>query len=141
MVANQEKGISMKRVLPLVVIASSFLLVPACREKPLFNPGRIEVTAGSREGMRNAIGQALRNRGWAIAKEEPGRIEATLYARSHVARVAIEYDDTSFNIMYLDSENLDYMQKPDGAEFIHSSYNGWVENLVRDISVFASHEG
>jgi hypothetical protein len=131
----------MKTFKSFCILALLLILVPACRQKPLWNPGSVSVQTQSRENMRNAIGQALRNRGWAIASEAPGRIEATLYARAHVAKVAIEYDENQFTISYLDSQNLEYDQKPDGAEFIHGSYNTWVENLVRDISVFASHTG
>jgi len=129
----------MKKTLSFVLMTLLLVVVPACREKPLWNPGSVAVATSSREHMRNAIDLALRHRGWAIAKEEPGRVEATLYIRSHVANIAIEYDDKQYNITYLDSQNLKYRKKADGTEWIHGNYNEWIENLVRDISVYASH--
>lgn len=131
----------MKKVASICLLGLLLIAVPACRKKPIWNTGSVAVSTASAEQMRNAIGQALRNRGWAIANEQPGRVEATLFIRSHVAKIAIEYDDKQFSISYLDSQNLEYEKKPDGTEYIHDNYNGWIENLRRDITVFASHGG
>ena len=48
--------------------------------------------------------------------------------RDHVAVVDVRYTATTYSITYKDSTNLNYR---DGQ--IHKNYNGWIENLDRDI--------
>jgi hypothetical protein len=67
-------------------------------------------------------------RGWIVKQVEPGHVEATIYVRSHMAKVDIMYDAAAYSIRYNDSENLDYK---DGK--IHRNYNKWVQNLNMDI--------
>jgi hypothetical protein len=67
-------------------------------------------------------------RGWIVKKIEPGQLEATIYVRSHMAQVTIEYTPSSYAIRYKDSTNLDYKNGK-----IHRSYNKWVQNLNMDI--------
>ena len=131
----------MKKTVLTICLVMMGLLIVSCQMARIVNPGPISVRTPSAEQMRTAIGQALRNRGWAIAREEPGQIDATLFIRSHVAKIRIDYDAEKFSIAYLESTNLDYMKKGDGSEYIHENYNGWIQNLVHDISVFASHAG
>jgi len=57
-----------------------------------------------------------------------GHIVASLYLREHVAIVDITYTKKAYNIKYKNSQNLSY----DGTN-IHSNYNGWVQNLSRQI--------
>ena len=42
--------------------------------------------------------------------------------------VDVSYDTQAFSIRYKDSINLDY-----GDGKIHKNYNGWIENLDREI--------
>ena len=67
--------------------------------------------------------------GWQMNAVRPGLIVATLRVREHMAKVEIPYDRHTYSIHYRDSENLDY----DGAN-IHSNYNGWIQNLSREIN-------
>ncbi len=62
----------------------------------------------------------------------PGHILGVLHLRSHVAKVDITFDTKTFNIQYKDSVNLDYKTE-DGANTIHSNYNGWIHRLVAAI--------
>ena len=67
---------------------------------------------------------------WAGRLKEtgPNSLVGTLFLRSHMAKVGIQYNKTAYSINYMDSNNLKY----DGSK-IHSNYNGWVQNLDRAI--------
>jgi len=80
--------------------------------------------------VRTAIIRAGANRGWRMQPQDDGHIIARLEVREHMAEVDIHYDADSFDITYRDSENLNY--DPDTG-MIHPNYNGWVQNLERDI--------
>lgn len=110
-----------------------------CRSAQLVNPGPIKVSCQSEEQMRKGIIDSLKKRKWALAKEEEGRILATLYIRSHQADIAIDYDKEQFTIRYVDSKNLDHHRSLFGKEMIHKNYNGWIRYLVQDITVAASY--
>lgn len=125
------------RLLPILCL----LLLGSCRTAPLYNTGRVPVHASSAEHMRNAILEALAARGWVAGEDQPGVIQATLFVRSHVAKIRIEYDADSFSIHYVDSTNLKYEKKPSGAEYIHKNYNSWVRILTQEIMARASRAG
>jgi hypothetical protein len=80
--------------------------------------------------VRTAIVRAGASRGWRMQPQDDGHIIARLDVREHMAEVDIRYDEDSFDITYRDSENLNY--DPETGT-IHSNYNGWVQNLERDI--------
>ena len=67
-------------------------------------------------------------RGWIIKDAGEGRLRASYHARTHMAAVAIVYNEQTFSIEYLDSNRLGY----DGQS-IHRNYNRWVRNLELDI--------
>ena len=72
-------------------------------------------------------------RTWVVSKEQPGRIDATLNLRAHVARIAITWDDSQVRLAYVSSENLDYKDK-NGKRYIHKNYLSWVNNVLADLS-------
>lgn len=120
----------MTRVLRNTIIISLVFLVAACN-RPVMNvddqalnppPG----ATGKQVG--DAIRRAGAGLGWNMKATGPGKIEATLRLRTHVAVVDIAYSTKSFSISYKDSENLGY----DGTN-IHKNYNGWVQNLEKAI--------
>jgi hypothetical protein len=76
---------------------------------------------------------------WIPTKIREGDIEASLYLRSHVAVVEVDYNKDSFQIHYVRSENLNY-EKRDGEELIHPNYHGWVRNLTADIDTALSQQ-
>lgn len=78
--------------------------------------------------VERAIIRAGLQRGWIMRPVKPGHILGTLNVRQHSAVVDITYDTKSYNIAYKDSSNLDYN---DGR--IHRNYNGWIQNLEKDI--------
>ena len=84
------------------------------------------------EQMAAAIKRAGAGMGWAMTEKGPGKMEATLNLRMHVAVVDIAYNPKTYSITYKDSTNLEYDAK--GAK-IHKNYNGWIQNLDNAIKV------
>jgi len=105
-----------------------------CRTAVLINPPPVSFASLPPNDVEAAIYQGCSKRKWMPAKLRDGLIQATLYQRSHVAVVDIEYDADSFRVAYVRSENLRYKDN-DGEPRIHSSYNKWVKNLVGDIEI------
>src|SRR5262245_11540928 len=104
----------------------------ACGTQPVYNVTAAPVVAGkpdpSLEDITKAIVRAGAALGWQMAPTQPGHIAGTLYLRTHVAIVDVNYDQKSYTIKYRDSKNLDY----DGTS-IHKNYNGWIQNLDKGI--------
>lgn len=99
----------------------------------LVNPDPVAVPAElNNKQIVTEIKRALVGRGWVVASEEPGTINATLNLRSHVARVAISYDAKQVHLAYVSSDNLKYKEK-NGKRTIHKNYLSWVNNLMGDI--------
>lgn len=116
---------------PAIVLLA--LAVVGCRNNPVYTVSGAPVTTSTRNyGMgdvRGAILQAGASLGWQMNAVRPGLIIGTLRVREHMAKVEIPYDRHTYSILYRDSDNLNY----DGAN-IHSNYNGWVQNLSREIN-------
>ncbi len=93
------------------------------------------------EGIKMAAG----TKGWAIVGETPGSMTAELRIRVHEATVVILYDESNYQIDYLDSFNLGFnpndLRKPGRnrrgikGPRIHRNYNAWVKNLARSIAI------
>ena len=81
--------------------------------------------------VTKAIQRAGAGLGWQMKEETPGHIVATLFLRSHMAKVDITYTLDEFSINYRDSSNLDY---DPASNVIHKNYNGWIQNLSNAIS-------
>jgi hypothetical protein len=117
----------------IFVAACVLLFLAGCTTRPIMNvtdqpvvaaPGK-QLTA---DQVRNAIVAAGTGLGWVMAPVSPGLVSGRLMLRDHVAVVDIRYTATTYSITYKDSTNLNYR---DGQ--IHKNYNGWIENLDRDI--------
>ncbi|MCR6652410.1 MAG: hypothetical protein NVV73_13395 [Cellvibrionaceae bacterium] len=83
--------------------------------------------------MVKQIKKAFVGRNWTIEKEENGSIKATLYLRSHVARVAADYTKDQVNLTYISSENLNYKERKD-KRLIHKNYLTWIQNVRNDLN-------
>lgn len=82
--------------------------------------------------IENAIVSAGESLGWKMAKQSDGLILGRLTLRSHSVIIKIEYSTESYSINYLTSENLNF----DSSNYsIHRNYNGWIENLRREINI------
>src|SRR5688500_57919 len=117
----------------ILLIPLAFLLMGA-RAIVLADPDPIAVPAVLDEkAVSKAIRMGLAQRGWVVSAEEPGKVDATLNLRSHVARIAITYDKEHVRIAYVSSENLLYEEKKDGR-YINRNYVHWVTNVTQEIS-------
>lgn len=112
------------------------LLLGACRTAPVFDveaqPIAVSGSSYTAEDVRKAIIRAGARRGWVFSDADEGKLVGTLSLRDHRATVDVSYSKDSYDIKYRDSQNLRYNSK---RNEIHSNYNGWVQNLVTDITV------
>jgi hypothetical protein len=116
----------------LAIAAAAFLLA-ACPTVPIYNVNDAPISTPSGKHLsasqvRSAIITAGTSLGWQVKDEGPGRLEGTLHLRNHTAVVDIPYSATKYSIVFKRSENL---EEADGK--IHKNYNGWVQNLDRQI--------
>ena len=86
-------------------------------------------TAQTISNVEKSIIKGAVSLGWQANVVEQGKVEATLFIRSHKLVVEITHDDKSYSIVYKDSVNLKY----DG-EKIHRQYANWVNNLINAIN-------
>ena len=117
----------------ILIVLGVLLLLASCTSRPIVNiTDSPIVTTGGRQltedQVRKAIVSAGNGLGWVIAPVSPGMVTGTLNLRTHLAVVDIRYTTKSFSIIYKDSTNLHYRNGQ-----IHRDYNGWIENLDRDI--------
>ena len=117
----------------ILVAACVVLLLAGCNSRPIMNvtDQPVVAAAGKRltaDQVRDTIVAAGTGLGWVMTPVSPGLVSGRLMLRDHVAVVDIHYSATTYSITYKDSTNLNYR---DGQ--IHKNYNGWVENLDRDI--------
>lgn len=127
----------MPSTLAAAVILSTAALVAdaACmRCDPIFNVVDAPVTSASgkaltREQVKAAIIRAGAGLGWVMKEAGPGKLTANLAVRKHTAEVEIPYSPKSYSIIYKNSTNLD---AADGQ--IHKNYNGWIQNLSKNIN-------
>ena len=116
----------------LVLLGAAFLMA-SCTSRPIMN---IEdapvVTTGGKQltevQVKDAIVSAGNGLGWTMTPVSPGLVSGRLSLRDHVAIVDVRYTPKAFSIVYKDSTNLNYQSGQ-----IHRNYNGWIENLDRDI--------
>ena len=86
----------------------------------------------TQQEVRAAVIDAAQARGWIVTGDEPGKLTLRYAPRTHVAVIAVDYDDKGFKIGYVTSEDLDYEVKR-GKTYIHGNYNLWLERLSHDI--------
>ncbi len=120
----------MLRIIALISILAVFLA--ACTSRPIRNVENDPVVTANRTAtmsdVEHAIVRAGAGLGWVMTPVRPGLMTGRLALRTHVAVVDITYDTRTFSIRYKDSVNLDYAN---GS--VHRTYNGWIENLEREI--------
>jgi len=99
--------------------------------KDLTVPTKYDGTQFSLEEVQAAIIEGCAARGWSAALESEGVISASIVVRAkHLAQITIPFSSSSFSLLYVASENLDY--DPD-RNTIHRNYNKWVLKLSRTI--------
>ena len=82
----------------------------------------------SKDDVAKAIIRAGGSLGWVIRHNGPNALIGTLNLRTHTAIVDIPYSIKSYSILYKDSADLNYT-----GTAIHSNYNGWIQNLQKNI--------
>ena len=118
----------------IVLLLPVLLMLMGARIVPLVEQSPIAVPAGlGAEQTAKALKSALLGRKWTITGEGAGKIDATLYIRSHVASIAITYDDKEVRFAYVSSENLKYRMR-EGVPHIHRNYMVWVRDLAAEMS-------
>jgi hypothetical protein len=117
---------------PIVAVLLLGLALAGCTSQPILNIDRQAVVtsgrAASMQDVEGAIVRAGTGLGWVMTPVRPGLVTGRLALRTHVATVDIAYDTKTFSIQYKDSVNLDYANGT-----IHKNYNGWIQNLEREI--------
>ena len=120
---------SVKHLLLVVV----FAMLAGCNSAPIRNVSDAPVVTGSgkavtAEQVRTAILGAGKGLGWSMTPADPGLVVGRITLRGHTAVIDVRYTPKTFSIQYKDSIDLNYQNGQ-----IHKNYNGWVENLERDI--------
>ena len=82
--------------------------------------------------LENRINRAVARRGWKMKNVGTGQLEAKIHVRTHMAKVTITFDQETYSIRCLGSDNLKHNVK---KQKIHGAYNKWVTNLKNDINV------
>ncbi|GLP97022.1 hypothetical protein [Paraferrimonas sedimenticola] len=122
----------MKNIVIGLLFAATILLAPqtqAATADPLTNQS-IPKQVDSDELLTLFKAAGLR-RGWMVEPNGDGSFTAEIWVRSrHFVAVDIVVRDGVYDILYKDSENMNY--NPDNQK-IHRKYNGWVRNLNKDI--------
>lgn len=117
-----------------LLVAATFLLLVGCTSRPIYNVEDMVVITGtgaklSQQEVRRAVVKAAVSKGWSVKDLGPGRVQATVRVRRHMARVVIAYSPRSYSITYRSSGLLGY----DGQN-IHRSYNRWIRGLEQRIN-------
>lgn len=123
----------MSKIWTLLAAAALCLTFSAgcARTADIYNPtSPVEVNLTHKE-MHDAIYRGMMTRGWTGKDISNNVIRATLNLRTHQAVVDITYDQKSYSIKYVSSQNL--LAEGDGK--IHRSYNKWVRNLDHDLRI------
>ncbi len=115
------------------VALSVIVLAVGCTSKPIMNVTDQPVVSAAgkqltEDQVRDGIVSAGIALGWVMTPASPGLVSGRLSLRDHVAVVDVRYTAKTYSIAYKDSTNLDYRNGQ-----IHRNYNGWIENLNRDI--------
>jgi len=110
----------------------SLILLSGCQTTvPLYNAKNISISprlSASNEEIAEAIWSAARRQGWKTERMGDRKIKAVKHIRSHSITVSINYSKSSFDIFYVDSNNLKF----DGSN-IHKNYNIWIHQLEESI--------
>ncbi len=120
-------------------LLSGFVVLTACgnRGAGIYRPTFTVAESVPKSKIGPTVRKALLARRWMIEKESPGMIQAR-YVRSQIScTIKITYTGHQVKIDYVDSQNLKYSKKGE-TERIHRKYQLWIQNLERDIQVYAN---
>jgi len=119
----------------LMRVAAAFALLAAagCNTmQPVYEVVDAPIVTDGRQlsmaEVQRAIQRAGVPLGWQIKPVKPGQLTGQLDLRTHQALVDITHTTKTYSIKYRDSTDLN---AKDGQ--IHRNYNGWVQNLDKNI--------
>jgi len=102
---------------------------------PLVDPPAVDAPASlTQKEIVGVTRKMLITRGWLITKDSSGELDAKLDVRTHTIRCRFVVADHKIHIKYVDSVNMDYKLRSDGAAVIHRKYPGWINNVVTALS-------
>lgn len=103
------------------------------RNTEIYEPPQVLWTpavASTQVQLRDRIVAAGKSLGWVVSKEDDGRLELRYDKQGkHQVTISVQYDTTGYQISYLNSVNLDFVEA-NGVRKIHPNYNRWIRNLV-----------
>lgn len=126
--------INLKKTLFLLPLAFMAFTMTGCKSKPVKNveSQAVPSTVQSANEVKDSIIRAGASLGWIIKEKDTSTLQGTLLLRDHVAKIKIPYSKSSYSLIYQGSEKLDYNAE---EKTIHSNYNGWIQNLDRNIQL------
>ena len=124
----------MRHSLKLGALVIAAAALAGCSTVPIMNVNETPVASAanknlSNEQVRSAIVRAGTTLKWQMKDEGPNLLVGTLQLRTHTAVVEIPYSSRAYSIKYRSSVNLN-----ENNGTIHKNYNGWIQNLTRDIN-------
>lgn len=84
--------------------------------------------------VHDAIVAGAGEREWKVADDKPGHLELMVEPRSHMLKVAVDYDTRQYAIRYVDSRELNYVEE-NGQRLLHPTAASWVDNLASAINI------
>ena len=103
------------------------------RNTEIYEPPQVLWTpavAPTQVQLRDRIVAAGKSLGWVVSKEDDGRLELRYDKQGkHQVTISVQYDTTGYQISYLNSVNLDFVEA-NGVRKIHPNYNRWIRNLM-----------
>ncbi|NMM80844.1 hypothetical protein B2J86_07850 [Acidovorax sp. SRB_14] len=109
------------------------------RNTAIYEPAKVLSASQSDVNLRqirDRIAIAGQSLGWQVIRDEPGRVDLRFDKQGkHQVTIAVNYDESGYEIEYIDSVNLNFAQE-DGIRKIHPNYNRWIRNLIKKIGGF-----
>lgn len=128
----------MKRLLTLLAVAFTLTAFAGRSGVAPVLIENVSMATTSLDGAKRAIVSAATGRKWIPQVVAPGQIVCTINVRGkHEVVVEVAYTASTFSIRYKSSENMNY---DPATQTISPKYNQWVNNLAKDIQIFAAKQ-
>src|SRR5687767_10628812 len=118
-----------------ILVAAAAIVMGACttRGHPIYNVEKAPIIlppgkSANMTQVSTAIMRAGSRLGWVMNPEGPGRITGRINVKNILAVIDVEHDTKSYSIKYRDSSGLNAE-----SGTIHQRYNGWIQNLDKNI--------
>lgn len=127
-----------KKLVIGTVIAVSAVTSVYARSTEMYEPARATpvATSGkpSKQKMHDAIIAAAKAKNWIVKNDKDGQL-TLYYSRGKIeTTIDVAYNDSSYQIKYVSSENMNFSADENGKPHIHPKYNEWIKNLELGIA-------